>query len=166
MVPYRWVVSKLHEIQESATQIPSSSVLTPTQEPTCAALISIHVCMQDATSWHPWTPQHPHCLPHMHAHCHELWLWNLGGTWPWEGHITKPGLTCHVTSHMTSHMIRHLSLYLTSHVTRNENMTWCTLTSADVLSVMSTTDTRAQQTTKSSEIGPALTPTRVNATQS
>ena len=98
--------------------------------------------------------------------CHEPWLRNLGGTWPWEGHMTKPGLTRHVTRHMTSHVIRRLSLRLTSHVTRNKNMTWCTLTSVDVIFVTSTTDTRTRRTTKSSEIGSALTPTRVNATQS
>ena len=95
---------------------------------------------------------------HTSRYCHELWLWNLGGTWPWEGHMTKPGLTRHV--------IRCLSLCLTSHVIRNENMTWCTLTSADAISVTSTIDTRTRQTTESSEIGSALTPMRVNATQS
>ena len=66
--------------------------------------------------------------------CHERWPRNLGSMWPWEGHMTKPDLT--------HHMIRRLSLHLTSHVTRNVNMTWCMLTSADITFVTSTIGTR------------------------
>ena len=41
-----------------------------------------------------------------------------------------------------------------------------TPTSVGVIYVTSTTDTRTRETTKSFKIGSALTPTRVNATQS
>ena len=76
------------------------------------------------------------------CNCHKPWLRNFRGTWPWEGHMTKLGLTHRVTWHVTNHVTRHLSLHLTSHVTRNENMTWCMLTSADVIFVTSTIGTR------------------------
>ena len=102
----------------------------------------------------------------VYSNCHELWLRNFRSTWPWEGHMTKPGLTHHVTCHVTNHMTRCLTLRLSSHVTRNESMTWCTPTSVGVICVTSTTDTRTREMTKLFKIGSALTPTRVNATQS
>jgi hypothetical protein len=99
--------------------------------------------------------------------CHELKLWlrKSGTTWPWEGHVTKLGLSHHVTHHVAKRWRRRLPYQIRSQVTRSASTCLCTLTSVGVTCAMSMTDTRTQQTTKSSTIGSALTHVWVNASQ-